>query len=142
MNQDKRKRSILKGILNQYFDYLDKANELNRQQSQIFAEYGSVKAVTYENDKFSGGGSTNDEKMASLADKITDLQNQEQQFLIKATKILHRFNLNKLSHKQSEVLWTVFHSKNYDEAGKELGYSGIQIYRIMNQIYDYMEQYL
>lgn len=142
MRNGRNERQIIKGIICRYYDYLDRADSLHRKQAEIYMIYGNPKAVSYDPDNAHTQGKTNDERLAAMSDKISSLQEQEKNIRNKARNISKRYRLYLLSQKQREAMQTVYHSSSYEEAGKKLGYSAIQIYRIMKDIYDFIEQYL
>jgi len=139
---DKNKKQVINGMLADYYVNIPrKLSNLDAKAKEERSRVSDVKSVSFEK-TFSVSSKTRDQK---LADMVANVDRYKKMYITlqkKQVKIHKDLNIAYLTPKEQAVLEAVFKSRTYKEAGKKVGYTKTQVYRIMEKIYERMQNYI
>nr|WP_297936700.1 hypothetical protein [uncultured Lachnoclostridium sp.] len=139
---DKNKKQVINGMLADYYVNIPrKLSDLDTKAKEERSKVADVKAVSMS-DYSSTSYKTHDQKLADMITNIDKYKKTYIKYQKKQQKIFDDLNITYLTSKEQTVLEAVFKSRTYKEAGKKIGYTKTQVYRIMEKIYERMQNYI
>ena len=142
MMKEERLKAIVKGILCQYLEYTDRVSDIQMQITEVRSRLDSAKAIRYDKEPGGSAGISHDEQLVIMIERVDELEKLKKGYSDTAEAIRKKFRIDSLSDTEYLVLDTVYRTKTYSEAGEKIGYSTVQIYRIMNKIYRKLSLYI
>ena len=141
MNQDERIRMIIKGRLAEYYEAFDAINRIELEIMEIQKDMYNPKAIRYDKEG-STGSLTHDEILARYITKLDELKAKQDTYRNQAAGIEKALHLYALSEKERQIMMQVYNTDTYEEAGKNAGYTAVQVCRIMRGIFEFLKRYL
>ena len=143
-NRIERVKNIVKGRLCEYYEALERVDDIEQHITELRQDYSDIHAVRYDRspEEKTTTGMTRDQLMVHMTSTIMDLENEQRFYLMKANRLKTELHLDDLTQTEKRVLEAVYSTRTYEDAGERTGYSVKQIYRIMCQIYHEMERYI
>lgn len=115
--------------------------EAKQEEINTIRQRMGVKSVSF--DSLHGASLlTHDEKLNKMTFDIIECEKQIDSLKENQKRIFDKLHMDELSNLQKEILKQVYTTGTYKLAGNESGYSIKQIYRIINKIYSFMEQFV
>lgn len=128
------KKKIIIGELTNLYSIPEKIKDLENENENLRIAMG-VKAIQYDKQPSSNLSLSRDSKLISMISKIEVNEKIIKKLKIEKNDIRLKFHLEDLNFTEKNVLDAVFTTNSYLEAGKKAGYTKKQIYRIINNIY-------
>lgn len=137
---NRRTKQIIVGMLAEYYSIPSRI-EAKQEEINTIRQRMGVKSVSF--DSLHGASLlTHDEKLNKMTFDIIECEKQIDSLKENQKRIFDKLHMDELSNLQKEILKQVYTTGTYKLAGNESGYSIKQIYRIINKIYSFMEQFV
>lgn len=118
-------------------------HEIDSRMLEIREVCTSVKGVNYDKIPSDGNGTIpRDQQLADMITELKDMEAERLRLMERDSAIRSQLHWLDLRSEDIRVIEAVFKTKNYVEAGAEIGYSKIQIYRKITDIYRRLAKYV
>ena len=135
MEKNEARKRVVNGKLAEFFFTIPlKIETVDMEIKEIRQRVTGTKSISYDKQQ-SSGGISNDEKLANMIVKIQKLEKKKSMLHKQQNKIKKDLCFSELTDTERKTLEAVYSTSNYEQAGKKLGYSKIQVYRIMSSVY-------
>lgn len=132
----------IKSQLYIYYSYLNKHEKYLNKAKDVLNIMTSIKSPTFSDEPKITGSTNRDRRIIGLIDDKDRYLAKAEQFKIKATEIELRLHFDELSDTQMKMIEMVHNRKmSYSNIGDTLGYSKIQVYRIIKGAYTTLKRY-
>lgn len=127
-------------MLADYYTIPLRIKELEDEIDRIHQQM-DVKAVQFDS-LHCTSSKTSDERLLNMTSKIMIIESSIMDLRDRQFNINSKLHIKELNKKQSKILDAVFTSNTYKDAAETTGYSVKQVYRTINDIYEFMEQFV
>lgn len=137
-----RKMSVVRGMITELYYIPFRIREIDSKMLEI-RECMDVRGVNYDKIPSDGNGSTpNDTRLANMITDLKDMESERLRLMERDSAIRSQLHWLDLPADDMRVVEAVYTTGSYYDAGKKIGYSKIQIYRKINEIYRKLARYV
>lgn len=137
-----RKMSVVRGMITELYYIPFRIREIDSEMLEI-RECMDVRGVNYDKIPSDGNGSTpNDTRLANMITELKDMESERLRLMERDSAIRSQLHWLDLPADDMRVVEAVYTTGSYYDAGQRIGYSKIQIYRKINEIYRKLARYV
>ena len=137
-----RKMSVVRGMITELYYIPFRIREIDSEMLEI-RECMDVRGVNYDKIPSDGNGSTpNDTRLANMITELKDMESERLRLMERDSAIRSQLHWLDLPADDMRVVEAVYTTGSYYDAGSKIGYSKIQIYRRINEIYRKLARYV
>ena len=137
-----RKMSVVRGMITELYYIPFRIREIDSEMLEI-RECMDVRGVNYDKIPSDGNGSTpNDTRLANMITELKDMESERLRLMERDYAIRSQLLWLELPADDMRVVESVYTTGSYYDAGQKIGYSKIQIYRKINEIYRKLARYV
>ena len=137
-----RKMSVVRGMITELYYIPFRIREIDSEMLEI-RECMDVRGVNYDKIPSDGNGSTpNDTRLANMITELKDMESERLRLMERDSAIRSQLHWLDLPEDDMRVVEAVYTTGSYYDAGAKIGYSKIQIYRKITDIYRRLAKYV
>lgn len=130
------KMNIVRNMVTELYYIPIRIREIDSRMLEIREQCMDVRGVNYDKIPSDGNGSTpNDTRLAVMCTKLKDMEQERLRLMERDSAIRSQLHWLELKTEDLRVIEAVYTTGSYYDAGMLIGYSKIQIYRKINEIY-------
>lgn len=138
-----RKMNVVRGMITELYYIPFRIREIDSRMLEIRERCMDVRGVSYDKIPSDGNGSTpNDTRLAIMCTELTEMEQERLRLMERDSTIRSQLHWLDLSTEDARVIEAVYTTGSYYDAGIKIGYSKIQIYRKINDIYRKLARYV
>lgn len=138
-----RKMSVVRGMITELYYIPFRIREIDSRMLEIRERCMDVRGVNYDKIPSDGNGSTpNDTRLAIMCTELTEMERDRLRLMERDSTIRSQLHWLDLSTEDARAIEAVYTTGSYYDAGVKIGYSKIQIYRKINDIYRKLARYV
>lgn len=138
-----RKMSVVRGMITELYYIPFRIREIDSRMLEIRGQCMDVRGVSYDKIPSDGNGSTpNDTRLAIMCTELKGMEQERLRLMERDSTIRSQLHWLDLSNEDARVIEAVYTTGSYYDAGLKVGYSKIQIYRKINEIYRKLARYV
>lgn len=138
-----RKMSVVRGMITELYYIPFRIREIDSRMLEIRERCMDVRGVSYDKIPSDGNGSTpNDIRLAIMCTELKEMEQERLRLMERDSTIRSQLHWLDLSTDDARVIEAVYTTGSYYDAGLKIGYSKIQVYRKINEIYRKLARYV